>query len=444
MKTRMERYKELREKMSTEVNQEVQSHDLSQYANRLNKIDEDNFEDMNQTGPEYEPTRAKELDLKKYETFENEYLKDFLDEVKSYNIEKGNRLVEDTEQNILEEINAHKKVEPVLGTKEAPIGLEDLEALEAGTFGLKEKPAAPVVDEKIESVMSDSQAYNFDQMLEAVTSETALVNDETSMPEDDFLDESVEEVVVFTEAVEETVPVEETEVEAVMDTDSLIDSLQSGNFMVDNDVEPVVPTEVEDDIFANLRTFDLELEQEIRQQADEIFNQNTGELESLRMTSNENSKAKEENFEYEENFDPFWEDYLLKMNQLEDNIDTVFEQKRDTLNFPKDRVKKIVIENKDQEERDITQEFLALTREIERENLESIDLTGKTEEEMSVVNKDSVVTNDKSLNTQDDFGTSVVAGKEVKKNRFVNAFLTIALAGIVLGVAIAVKYFVLN
>lgn len=432
MKTRMERYKELREKMSNEVNHNVENHALSEYANRLNKIDDEAFENMVDTNPNYEPNRAKEVDLKKYETFENEYLKDFLDEVKSYNIEKGNRLVEDTEQNILEEINAQNQNQPTLGTKEAPLGLEDLEAFEQATVNSVVAPSEPLeVNDKIEDVIHDSQAYNFDQMLESVTNNTDLVNNESPVFDDFFMDASPHEV-------EAEVPLEEE----TIDTNSLIDSLQSGNFMAKGAVEPMVKP-IEDDIFANIRTFDLELEQESKAQAEEIFKQDPVDLESLRLNPNK-SNSVDDDFEYEENFDPFWEDYLQKMNALEDSVEPNFDQNKDSLNFPRNRSKKIVIADQNKEERDITQEFLALTREIERENLESIDLTGKTMEEMAVVgNKEKFVTENK-LSAHDDFGSSVVTGKGVKKNRAVNAILTVALAGIVLAVAFAIKYFLLS
>ena len=186
----MERYKELREKLSSEVDHGIQNHQLSSYANRLNKIDQDNFEDMIQDiDPSYEPTRAKEVDLKKYETFENEYLKDFLDEVKSYNIEKGHRRVDDTEQNILEEIQAQGLEPTPFDITNEPIGFEDLVKMEA-------------------------DAIDFDAAIQEASLEHDLLNEINEINESE-----------------------------IMDTDALINSLQSENFAKDEVETETVKTE---------------------------------------------------------------------------------------------------------------------------------------------------------------------------------------------------------
>lgn len=119
MKSRVEKNKELHKKINQTIDENVNSEALSHYANRLNEID-DQFDRMD-TPSRIEPKRAKEstTNLDIFETFENEYLKDFLDEVKAYNVEKGYRSSQDTNENILEELNLmDKQIDPVVETEE--------------------------------------------------------------------------------------------------------------------------------------------------------------------------------------------------------------------------------------------------------------------------------------------------------------------------------------
>ena len=353
----MERYKELREKLSSEVDHGIQNHQLSSYANRLNKIDQDNFEDMIQdTDPNYEPTRAKEVDLKKYETFENEYLKDFLDEVKSYNIEKGHRRVDDTEQNILEEIQAQGLEPTPFDTTNEPIGFDDL-------------------------VKIEEDAIDFDAAIQEASLEQDLLNEINEVNESE-----------------------------IMDTDALINSLQSENFAKDEVETETVKTETP-------------------QEKENIFK--TLEQDFVEPTEETPSET---------DYDPFWNDYLQKMNELEDESNHIYTGPKDDLNFPAKRTK---AEPAEIEERDITQEFLALTREIEKENLQSIDLAATAE-----VDQDEIIDVEHEEPVQKATEDNTVIGdfdrKELRKSRFVNGILTIALAGIILGVAILIKHFVLK
>lgn len=115
MKSRVERYKELHEKIDNTVDDTVVNDDLSNFANRLNMID-NQFERMDvKSTKDHAPVHAREEEkpFEKtepkekvvFDTFENEYLKDFLEEVKAYNVEKGYRDSGDTETNILRELN---------------------------------------------------------------------------------------------------------------------------------------------------------------------------------------------------------------------------------------------------------------------------------------------------------------------------------------------------
>lgn len=442
MKTRMERYKELREKMSNEVETKVQSQGLSEYANRLNKIDQNNFDNMEvESNPDYKPTRAKDVEVDMYETFENEYLKDFLEEVKSYNIEKGTRVVSDTKENILENINApESQVNGKLGTSEDPIGLEDI--------GIFDNIKQPVTNrEEI-----DTSAMDFLNK----TADDFGFNDMFNTPS-----EESEPVMPVFEPSE--VLFDETEnTDEVFDTESIINALTNDNFFSEKVTEP--EASIEDGLLdtSQFQTFDLELEQRNKEHTDEIF-QNVDDTFFDGLNFGENINKVENQVEYSENNDPFWTDYIQKMNELEDNIDAVYEGPRDNLNFPESRPEPIQTRRPEPvESRDITQEFLELTREIERDNLESIDLGSQvsepvveTVEEIETVRVEEIpVTVEKQISKNIEYTETAEmddaqdlytpSKKETTKNRVINALLTLALAGIILGVAIAVKYFLFN
>lgn len=114
MKSRVNKNIELHQSLSMSLETESQSKDLSHYANRLNEID-DQFRRVEIEGlSSHTPQRARinepgfsdfhEPQL--YDTFENTYLKDFLNEVKEYNVKKGYRTHEDTDAHIVSELTS--------------------------------------------------------------------------------------------------------------------------------------------------------------------------------------------------------------------------------------------------------------------------------------------------------------------------------------------------
>ncbi|CAM3573095.1 hypothetical protein ERUR111494_00740 [Erysipelothrix urinaevulpis] len=115
MKSRVKKYSNLHQEIASDAESSVENSDLSHFANRLNDID-DQFERVQtstQTMSDI-PSRARknvEQDFEKeqkadelVDTFENHYLKDFLAEVKEYNVKKGYRDVSDTQANILSDL----------------------------------------------------------------------------------------------------------------------------------------------------------------------------------------------------------------------------------------------------------------------------------------------------------------------------------------------------
>src|SRR5690554_5438465 len=186
MKSRVERYKSLHEKIDQSVDEKVTSSGLSEFANRLNEID-DQFEPMH-VKDKVPPKRAKETELEIFETFENEYLKDFLDEVKAYNVEKGYRDTSNTHQNILKELNILDSDKP-----------EDIDEIEDMMFDSKEHVSVEVEPETEvsfwENYISNLEVEpETDVELFDLTSE-GLDNDLDNFEED--LEEAVEEDVIL-------------------------------------------------------------------------------------------------------------------------------------------------------------------------------------------------------------------------------------------------------
>lgn len=127
--TRTEKYKDLRESLAHDVGQEIESKELERFQSRLNRLDAANFEAPKPSAsraenhdpiharrsaygsaqPEQENTQNLEFnlgqdryqDLYQTDSFSNDYLDRYINEVKQYNIEQGNAVSENTSVNIL-------------------------------------------------------------------------------------------------------------------------------------------------------------------------------------------------------------------------------------------------------------------------------------------------------------------------------------------------------
>ncbi len=131
--SRKERYKELRESLQNDTGVEINSKELSRFSNRLNRIDADNFSALDDYAEDdhvanharnthYEEPEPKEEEEPVFDTsifgknenytssFENDYLDQYIREVKQYNIDQGNALSDNTQVNVLRQLNnANKK-----------------------------------------------------------------------------------------------------------------------------------------------------------------------------------------------------------------------------------------------------------------------------------------------------------------------------------------------
>lgn len=136
--SRYEKYRDLRAKLQSDTgSSQYESQDLADFANRLNQIDSNNFaapdsfsqesysaahaRNMNDASASRplrrtQSTRMKQEDtgsserLSSYndDTFDHNYLDQYIREVKKYNIEQGNAASEDTSVNILQSLNRNE------------------------------------------------------------------------------------------------------------------------------------------------------------------------------------------------------------------------------------------------------------------------------------------------------------------------------------------------
>lgn len=124
--SRTAKYEELRNQLQNDAEGQIETKDLSKFANRLNKIDSSNFDSMdvnssdlnngsrvrNDIVNEYLDKDIEELSNKNEDdvtTFDNEYLDEYINEVKQYNKEKGRITNDDTQINILHELRGDSK-----------------------------------------------------------------------------------------------------------------------------------------------------------------------------------------------------------------------------------------------------------------------------------------------------------------------------------------------
>ena len=127
--SRSKKYEDLHKEIQTDGESNIQSNELSQYANKLNEIDSGNFNrmdesnnqmgsrarvnDMNQMTPNQQAVQQQPMtEQNPYQQQvgqnqqNNDYMNEFISEVKDYNMKQGLRTAEDTQMNILNEIRS--------------------------------------------------------------------------------------------------------------------------------------------------------------------------------------------------------------------------------------------------------------------------------------------------------------------------------------------------
>ncbi len=117
--SRTKKYAQFRESLQHDREPQVTSNDLAPFADRLNKLDSNEFPSMATLNPTYNESYSlnKEKDdiftsakpTSTVDTFRNEYLDEYISEVKSYNRDKGLLRNDNTQINILHELKGEKK-----------------------------------------------------------------------------------------------------------------------------------------------------------------------------------------------------------------------------------------------------------------------------------------------------------------------------------------------
>ena len=193
--SRTEKYKELRESLQSDLDEEISTKDLSGYVSRLNKIDANNFAApeehtesdhdalhvRKETAAETENTEElkqpeasimrfhpdhslmEELGYGDDSSDDEDYLDQVISEVKKYNIDQGNAVSENTQINILQNIKVEDS--PVLPPSKASSGRSDRDTADIpfkGTFASRN--TASREEETAERTVEDISAEVFNLM----------------------------------------------------------------------------------------------------------------------------------------------------------------------------------------------------------------------------------------------------------------------------------------
>jgi len=194
--SRVKKYAQLREELMNDAESEVSSSELSEFAKRLNRIDSNQFNAMETSdNTEHDPVHLRresyfEEPVKKecnvedtFSSFNNEYLDEYINEVKQYNQVHGYSSSEDTAKNIL---NTFKK--EITSLDELDIMPSFDETTEIPVFGKKEDPSLISVEVK--------------NLLNSIN----LSKDETSVHKDDNIKRN--EPLTFIDYTDSPMPLE--------------------------------------------------------------------------------------------------------------------------------------------------------------------------------------------------------------------------------------------
>lgn len=232
-RSRVKKYEKLREEIMNETSDKIETKELSPFANQLHRLDDEQFENMDVSSyQEHQPLHlrretfdvsstdsdpvdnekldyllesASESMIEDTDSFRSNYLADFIDEAKQYNLEKGYRVDHDTKSNLLRELKAqhlyHQEDQDDLDEVEV---FEDelIETLEP-EYIQEEEEVEPEIELEPEHIEQDDFEHTMEfQSTELEThpvaqevsfEETIMMQvarlAENEMSEEDFLDE---------------------------------------------------------------------------------------------------------------------------------------------------------------------------------------------------------------------------------------------------------------
>ena len=168
--SRTKKYQNLRDQLQNDAESQVTSKDLSSFQERLNRLDVMHFDTAlddkghdpihvrrNSYFEEAEPVvEEKEIEKTTQYTFNNEYLDEYINEVKQYNKDKGLLTKEDTAMNILENLKKKEETEPVLDTIEKNIECDYSNEMDATIpFVFNREKTVSEVSEEVKSLLEE-------------------------------------------------------------------------------------------------------------------------------------------------------------------------------------------------------------------------------------------------------------------------------------------------
>lgn len=130
--SRVKKYAQLRDELASDNESEIKSEALAPYAQRLSKIDT-RYQPMETSTVTHSPLHSRNAAYAPVEepvtfeesTFNNEYLDQFIEEVKQYNMRKGYRKSEDTKSEVL--LKVKEISEPLKPVVESKVEFDELQ-----------------------------------------------------------------------------------------------------------------------------------------------------------------------------------------------------------------------------------------------------------------------------------------------------------------------------
>lgn len=224
--SRTKKYQALRESLQNDAESQVVSKDLTSFQDRLNRLDVMHF-DTEQIGTDHDPVHARrtnyfeetpavkeevviepvvieeaEIEKTTQYTFNNEYLDEYISEVKEYNKNKGLLKKDDTAMNILEGLKQKEEpvAEPLVSDEPEVDYSNDMDATIPFVFP-REKTVSevseevknlvmdvedePVLEEK--SAMAKAVEAELEKELKVETEKKAAVVEEDDEDDDDSM-----------------------------------------------------------------------------------------------------------------------------------------------------------------------------------------------------------------------------------------------------------------
>ena len=190
--SRTKKYQELRDRLQNDAESQVTSKDLSSFQERLNRLDVMHF-DTAEEAKDHDPIHVrrnsyfeetapvveeKEIEKTTQYTFNNEYLDEYINEVKQYNKDKGLLTKDDTAMNILENLKKKEEAPALEETVKEEIECDYSNEMEATIpFVFNREKTVSQVSEEVKSLL-DEQDDRTEEVIEEKSAVAKAVEEE--------------------------------------------------------------------------------------------------------------------------------------------------------------------------------------------------------------------------------------------------------------------------